>query len=164
MSDYKWTDREISENNFGLEYLEAVTFSHSLRNISSTNQRRDTIISFCNSEPKISNNTKDLVVAGASEAAAHLTTELEVPGTDSLHQNISKSLENNSRNGHSSSPHLDNLEYYRYRKRMGGNNFDNEDTFEDDLEKMMDVECKCNVKRIPGLDFMIIYLAKGRFQ
>ena len=62
MSDYKWTARAISENNSDLEYFEAGAISHSLRNISSTNQRRDTIISFCNSEPNISNNTQDLVV------------------------------------------------------------------------------------------------------
>ena len=40
---------------------------------------------------------------------------------------------------------------------MGGTNFENEDTFEDDLERIMDVACKCNVKRIPGLDFMIMF-------
>ena len=39
---------------------------------------------------------------------------------------------------------------------MGGSHFENEDTFQDDLEKMMGLACKCNVKRIPGLDFMII--------
>ena len=161
MSDYKWTARAISENNSDLEYFEAGAISHSLRNISSTNQRRDTIISFCNSEPNISNNTEDMGVAEASERAAYLTIAHKVPWTDSLHRNISKSLNNNStnicpRNGHCSSPHLDNLDYYRYRKRMGGTNFENEDTFEDDLERIMDLACKCNVKRIPGLDFMII--------
>ena len=88
-------------------------------------------------------------MAGVSEAAAHLTIEHEVPGTDSLHPNTSKSLENNSRNGHSSSPHLDNLDYYRYRKRMGGGKSENEDTFDDDLA------CKCNMRRIPGLDMII---------
>ena len=150
MSDYKWTARAISENNSDLEYFEAGAIYHSLRNISSTNQRRDTIISFCNSEPNISNNTEDLEVAGVSEAAAHLTIEHEVPGTDSLHPNTSKSLENNS-----SSPNLNNIEYCRDRKRMVGSNFENEHTFEDDLENMGDVACKCNVNIIPGLAFMI---------
>jgi hypothetical protein len=92
----------ISETNFDSEHLEPGVISHSLRNISSTNQRLDTIISFCNSEPNISNNTEDLVVDDLSEASA---TEHEVPWTNSLHQNISESLENDSiniypRNGH----------------------------------------------------------------
>ena len=96
------------------------------------------------------------MVDDVSQGAAQLTIEHEGPGTDSLHQSISKSLENNSRDGHSSILHLDNLDYYRFRMRMGGTILENKDTFEDDLEKMMDVACKCNVKRIPGLDFMII--------
>ena len=151
ISDYKWTDRDKSENNFDLE-LGVV--SHSLWNVSSANQRRDTIISFCNSEPNFCNNTEDLVVTDASEAAAHLTLEQEVPGCYALYQYKSKSVENNSmniypRNGHSSSPHLDNLDYYRYRKRMDGGKSENEDTFDDDLA------CKCNMRRIPGLDRII---------
>ena len=108
ISDNKWTDRDKSENIFDLE-LGVVC--HSLWNVSSANQRRDTIISFCNSEPNFGNNTEDLVVTDASEAAAHLTIEQEVPGCYALYQYKSKSVENNSmniypRNGHSSSPTL----------------------------------------------------------
>jgi hypothetical protein len=157
ISDYKWTARELSENNIDLELS---IISHSLWNVSSTNQRRDTLVSFCNSEPNISNNTEDLVVDDASKAEPHLSFEQEGPWTDSLHQNISKSLENNStniypRNGHSTSPNIDNLDYFRYRKRMGGGHIENEDTFDDDLAKMMDVACKCNMRRIPGSDIII---------
>jgi hypothetical protein len=170
MSGYKWTDREISENHSDLECLEAGTISHRLMNSSSTNERRDTIISFCNSEPNISNNTEDLVVDDVSEAPDHLKIEHKVLSKNSLHQNISKSVENNSmniytRNGHSSSPQLKNLDYYRYSERMGGGK--NGDTFDDDVAKMMDIKCKSNVKKITGLDSMsissefIVHLSKS---
>jgi hypothetical protein len=89
MSDYKWTARELSENNFDLELG---LISHSLWNVSSTNPRRDTIISFCNSEPNIVSNNENLL-ADVSEVADHLTIDHKVPGTHSLRQNISKSLE-----------------------------------------------------------------------
>jgi hypothetical protein len=45
---------------------------------------------------------------------------------------------------------IENMEYNRYRKRMGGGKFD------DDLAKRMEVRCNCNKQRIPGLDFIII--------
>ena len=57
-------------------------------------------------------------------------------------------------NGQFTSPSLDNLDYYRYRKRMvmGSREF-GEDQVDDDYDfaKMMDEGCDCRARRMPGL-------------
>ena len=100
---YKWTPRDLSENTFDVE---SVPSYHSLGKLST--HRRDTVISFFNSEPNIVN--KDEI---GDDVTEYMTVEDEDPP---IMIPESETVRVTARNG--SVPNAD--DYYRYMQRMGG--------------------------------------------
>jgi hypothetical protein len=115
-SQQKWEPRDISELGANC---------HSLKNISSTIQKQDTPISFCQSEPNFCN---PITFSTSGEN-----------GTVETNTNLSRC-------------DLHNLDYYRYRKRMvmGGGDLDVENQADYDFANMISEDCGCSSMRIPG--------------
>ena len=99
---------------------------HSLKNISSALQKQDTLISFCQSEPNFCNPSA-FSTSGGNEA-------------------VDEYLENDD------TCDLENLDYYRYRKRMvnGGRELEIENQADYDFAKMISEDCGCSSMRITG--------------
>ena len=98
---------------------------HSLKNISSTIQKQDTPISFCQSEPNFC-NPSTFSASGENETVETNTNLMRCD--------------------------LDNLDYNRYRKRMVmvGGDLDVENPATYDFAKMITEDCGCSSIRIPG--------------
>ena len=99
---YKWTPRDLSENTFDVESFPSYQSLGKL-----TTHRRDTVISFFNSEPSIVNKDKE-----GDDATDYMTVEDEDDPTMIPELNTMKEI---ARNG--SVPNAD--DYYRYMQRMG---------------------------------------------
>ena len=99
---------------------------HSLKNISSALQKQDTLISFCQSEPNFC-NPRTFSTSDGNEV-------------------VDEYLENDD------TCDLENLDYYKYRKRMvmGGRELEIENQADYDFAKMISEDCGCSPMRITG--------------
>ena len=131
----KWTRRDTSENILDLEL--GANYC-SLRNVTnSSGGRRDTIVSFISSEPNIS-------MGVGTSSSEYLTIEhfedLEAT-MDNFSKSESRSLKRGFENGSLNRSFVDNIDYYRYRKKMV---LESADFEENTLKSTFDLEQQCD--------------------